>query len=253
MKIATFIIFISLFFSNLYSLDTYCDICNEKIISEYYIDAWGNKFHATHKENGVFCNTCSRIISKGLTSGGFQFNDGRHMCKLCSISMINSDHLKIKSINNVLDMLKEINISIDDEFLSINLLDRTSLQNATFSLSSHSKKTIKGYTYYNNNQYVINILWGLNQIEFEAVLAHELLHVWVDYNNIKLNRSKLEGFCNLGSSLVYNSYDLELARILKKSIENNSDPIYGKGYKYMNSLLGIHGWDKLISMLLGNN
>ena len=73
----------------------------EKIISEYYIDAWGNKFHATHKENGVFCNTCSRIISKGLTSGGFQFNDGRHMCKLCSISMINSDHLKIKSINNV--------------------------------------------------------------------------------------------------------------------------------------------------------
>ena len=51
MKIATFIIFISLFFSNLYSLDTYCDICNEKIISEYYIDAWVNKFHATHKEN----------------------------------------------------------------------------------------------------------------------------------------------------------------------------------------------------------
>ena len=166
MKIATFIIFISLFFSNLYSLDTYCDICNEKIISEYYIDAWGNKFHATHKENGVFCNTCSRIISKQLTSGGFQFNDGRHMCKLCSIAMINSDHLKIKSINNVLDMLKVINIPIDDKFISINLVDRISLQ---------------------------------------------------------------------------------------KSIENNPDPIYGKGYKYMNSLLEIHGWDKLISMLLGNN
>lgn len=253
MNIATFIIFISLLFSNLYSLDTYCDICNEKIISEYYIDAWGNKFHTKHKENGIFCNTCSRIISKQLTSGGFQFNDGRHMCKLCSTSMVNSDNLKIKSINNVLGMLKVINIPIDDKFISINLVDRISLQKSTFSISSHSKKTIKGYTYYNNNQYIINILWGLNQIEFEAVLAHELLHVWIDYNNIKLSKSKLEGFCNLGSSLVYKNYNLELAKILQKSIEDNPDPVYGKGYKYMNSLLKIHGWDKLIIMLSENN
>ena len=252
MKIATFLISATLFFSNLYSLGTYCDICNEVIVSEYYIDAWGNKFHSAHKEKGSFCNTCSRIISKGLTGGGFEFNDGRHMCKLCSASMINSEHLKIESINNVMSILKEIDISIDDQFLSINLVDRESLQNATFSISSHSKKTIKGYTYYNNHKYVINILWGLNRLEFEAILAHELLHVWVDYNNIKLNKSKLEGFCNLGSTLVYDSYDLELSRVLKKSIEDNPDPVYGKGYKYMNSLLEIYGWDKLISMLLNN-
>ena len=252
MKIATFLISATLFFSNLYSLETYCDICNEVILSEYYIDAWGNKFHSAHKEKGAFCNTCSRIISKGLTGGGFKFNDGRHMCKLCSASMINSEHLKIESINNVMSILKEIDISIDDQFLSINLVDRESLQNATFSISSHSKKTIKGYTYYNNHKYVINILWGLNRLEFEAILAHELLHVWVDYNNIKLNKSKLEGFCNLGSTLVYDSYDLELSRVLKKSIEDNPDPVYGKGYKYMNSLLEIYGWDKLISMLLNN-
>ena len=252
MKIATFLISAILFFSNLYSLNTYCDICNEAIVTEYYMDAWGNKFHAEHKENGFFCNTCSRIISKNLTGGGIEFNDGRHMCKLCSASMINSDYLKIESINNVMDILKEIDVSINDQFLSINLVDRESLQSATFSISSHSKKTIKGYTYYNNNEYIINILWGLNRLEFEAILAHELLHVWIDYNNIKLNKSKLEGFCNLGSVLVYDNYDLELARILKKSIEENPDPIYGKGYKYMNSLLEIYGWDKLLSMLLNN-
>ena len=71
-------------------------------------------------------------------------------------------------------------------------------------------------------------------------------------SGIKLNKSKLEGFCNLGSTLVYDSYDLELSRVLKKSIEYNPDPVYGKGYKYMNSLLEIYGWDKLISMLLNN-
>lgn len=252
MTIATLFISFALLFSNSNSVGTYCDICNEVIITEYYMDAWGNKFHVEHLENGVYCNTCSRIISKGLTGGGLEFNDGRHMCKLCSTSMINSEHLKIKSIGNVLRMLSDVNISIDDKLVSINLVDRESLQSATYSISKHSKESIKGYTYYNNQNYVINILWGLNQLEFEAVLAHELLHVWIDYNNIKLNKSKLEGFCNLGSSLVYDNYSIELADILKLSLENNPNPIYGKGYKYMNSLLDIYGWEKLALMLQNN-
>ena len=146
-------------------------------------------------------------------------------------------------------MLKAINISIDDEFLSINLVDRTSLQNATFSLSNHSKKTIKGYTYYNNNQYVINILWGLNRIEFEAVLAHELLHVWIDYNNIKLNRSKLEGFCNLGSYLIYKNDNTQFSSIHLKAMDTSKDIVYGKGYREMKIQLEKLGWEKLIANL----
>ena len=252
MTIATLFISFELLFSNSNSMGTYCDICNEVIVTEYYMDAWGNKFHSEHLENGVHCNTCSRIISKGLTGGGFEFNDGRRMCKLCSTSMINTEHLKIKSIEKVLNILSEIGISINDQLLSINLVDRESLQNATYSISKHSKESIKGYTYYNNQNYVINILWGLNQLEFEGVLAHELLHVWVDYNNIKLNKSKLEGFCSLGSSLIYDSYSIELAKVLKLSLENNPNPIYGKGYKYMSSLLDIYGWEKLTSMLQNN-
>ena len=120
-------------------------------------------------------------------------------------------------------------------------------------IKKHSKKTIKAYTFFNNKNYEVNILWGLNQIEFEAVLAHELLHVWIDYNNLKINNDKLEGFCNLGSSLVYKSYDLKLADILQKSIEEDNDPTYGRGYVYMNFLLEHHGWNELISILLSSN
>ncbi len=245
-------IFFTLLFPISKSMGTYCDICNEVIVTEYYIDAWGNKFHAKHLKNGIHCNTCSRIISKELTGGGFKFNDGRHMCNLCSKSMVNSEELKIKSITNVLKIFDDINLSLNDKLYSINLVDRASLQASTYSISKHSKESIKGYTYFNNQKYIIEILWGLNQLEFEAVLAHELLHVWIDYNNIKLNKSKLEGFCNLGSGLVYDNYNLELAKVLKSSMKNNNDPIYGKGYKYMNSLLEIHGWDKLTNMLLNN-
>ena len=97
--IARFFIFFTLLFPKSGPMGTYCDICNEAIVSEYYIDAWGNKFHAKHLKNGIHCNTCSRIISKELTGGGFKFNDGRHMCNLCSKSMVNSEDLKVKSMD----------------------------------------------------------------------------------------------------------------------------------------------------------
>ena len=97
------------------------------------------------------------------------------------------------------------------------------------------------------------MLWGLHQIEFESALAHELLHVWVDYNNIRLHKDKLEGFCNLGSALIYDDANTKLSKILKKSMLENNDPIYGRGYKYMNSLLEKHGWKKLISIIRESN
>ena len=52
--IARFLSF-ALLFPNSRSIGTYCDICNEAIVSEYYIDAWGNKFHGKHLKNGI-CN-----------------------------------------------------------------------------------------------------------------------------------------------------------------------------------------------------
>ena len=65
-------------------MGTYCDICNEVILNEYYIDAWGNKFHAKHLKNGIHCNTCSRIISKELTGGGLNLM----MVDICVIYVV---------------------------------------------------------------------------------------------------------------------------------------------------------------------
>ena len=77
------------------------------------------------------------------------------MCNLCSKSMVNSEDLKVKSITNVLRMFDDINLSIDDKLVSIHLVDRKSLQASTYSISKHSKESIKGYTYFNNQKYII--------------------------------------------------------------------------------------------------
>lgn len=239
--------------SGIPTMTTLCDICNEIITQDYMQDAWGNKFHQDHLENGRFCSTCSRVISKRLTDGGFQFNDGRYMCTLCESSIVNSETKKLKSIENVLAAFSNVGIYIDINEFEVSIKQKDELQSYLSSVSRHHKETIKALTYYNNNKYTISTLWGLHRIEFESVLAHELLHVWVDYNNIMLHKDKLEGFCNLGSALIYDNADTKLSRILKRSMSENNDPVYGRGYKYMNSLLEKHGWKKLISIVRDSN
>ena len=93
-----FIIVICL--SRLLSVDNnMCNICFEPLNKFYLEDAWGNKYHQKHSEEGIFCDTCSRIISKRITRGGFQFSDGRFMCNLCEASIIKTDKSESFSIS----------------------------------------------------------------------------------------------------------------------------------------------------------
>ena len=80
-----------------------CAICNLIIDDEYLVDSWGNPFHAKHSVESEYCDTCSRIISKRITNGGFKFNDGRYMCTLCEKNIVkNSDQIST-STNKILN------------------------------------------------------------------------------------------------------------------------------------------------------
>ena len=66
-------------------------------------------------------------------------------------------------------------------------------------------------------------MFGLPKIEFEAVLAHELLHVWINHNKIDLSFEEEEGFCNLGRYLIYNNDQTHFSNIHLKAMEKNQD------------------------------
>ena len=62
--------------------------------------------------------------------------------------------------------------------------------NQKFSDQAHIN--LKGFTqtkhdHKSHPSYMIYMLCGLPRIEFEAVLAHELLHVWLHENEINLS------------------------------------------------------------------
>ena len=228
-----------------------CTICLQPLIKEYSIDAWQNPFHTHHENDGVFCNSCSRIISHGITHGGFRYKDGRHLCSLCQISVVENDsviQVAYASVHSQLESVGIRNIPLDIPIKLINLIKLTE----KFGIQSHGN--LKGFTYQAHEHtsdlsYTIFMLFGLPRIEFEAVLAHELLHVWLYQNNITLSLASTEGFCNLGSYLIYKNDNTHFSRIHINAMATSKDKIYGKGFRKMKNQLEKLGWKKFIANL----
>jgi len=236
-----------------------CTICLQPLQGEFSVDAWGNTFHSRHENEGVFCFSCSRIISEGVTQGGYIYSDGRHLCSLCQTSVVKEDSVIQNSYHSVLTQLESVGLRNIPKKIPIELVNLHQLNNNSGNLA-HAK--LKGFTRMEllniskKNQtrtYQMFLLNGLPQIEFEAVLAHELLHVWLYEQNAVLSLEKTEGFCNLGSSLIYENDSTQFSRIHLQALGSEPDPIYGGGFRSMKSRLDKLGWNKLLKNIAGIN
>ena len=232
-----------------------CTICLQPLQGEFSVDAWGNTFHSRHENEGVFCFSCSRIISEGVTQGGYIYSDGRHLCSLCQTSVVKEDSVIQNSYRSVLNQLESVGIQNIPRDLSIELVGLDQLNINSGNLA-HSH--LKGFTktnLLNKNEspptrtYQIFLLNGLPKIEFEAVMAHELLHVWIYENKLKLSSFVSEGFCNLGSELIYNNDPTKFSQIHLKALAENNHLNYGDGYLFMKKTLEKAGWNNLLKNL----
>tara|TARA_Y100000768_G_scaffold360179_1_gene317234 strand:- start:2548 stop:3336 length:789 start_codon:yes stop_codon:yes gene_type:complete len=199
-----------------------CSICESKINEQkYLVDIWGNPFHIHHKNKGQFCECCSRIISQKITGGGYILNDGRHICSLCDISIITEAKVQ-KSLKYIVNILSQngvqgLNLNEIDIFL-VNKDEMKKLYgfNASDHLKGLTKISIK-----DNKIFKIYILNNIPEIQFQAILAHELLHVWLYKNSINLDYDKMEAFCNLGSYLIYKNDGTKFSNIHLISFEKS--------------------------------
>ena len=232
-----------------------CTICLQPLKVDYLVDAWGNAFHSKHEKEGLFCYSCSRIISQGVTRGGYVYPDGRHLCSLCQITVVHKDSSILRAYLSVTTQLGTIGITNSPMGIPINLVDLNQLNEKAGNLS-HLK--LKGFTHFekkstsltnSDKPYHIFILSGLPRLEFEAVLAHEFLHIWLEINSIQLDEKTAEGFCNLGSYLIYKNDDTHFSQIHLQAMENDPDEIYGSGFRYMKSVLLEIGWEKLLTKM----
>ena len=159
----------------------------------------------------------SSYISKALTEGGYSVNNQRYICNICKPDVITKDTQIKPNLMEVLIIFNSVGIKNIPSKIPITLIDS---RDELIRLSGNKSGSIQGYTNYVattvsgkiiKEEYHIYVLSNLHRIIFNAVLAHELLHVYLFQNQLTDLDSDVErGFCNLGSNLIYEHYNTEL-------------------------------------------
>lgn len=233
-----------------------CVVCGKEIEGRYWMDTWGNCSCVEHEPK--ICHSCHRLIGRYSTyssvSGqiGFQVDATNAVCGLCQETCINSSSAIVKSTEFVMKLLGKAGFHIHREGIkAIKVVTHEKMYDMApgaaglcrAMLTSDPKKTTAE----------IFILNGLPKIQFESVLAHETLHFWVFYNGVEDGES-VEGFCNIGSSLVLNYYSSRaashLADHLKGLANNNPDYLYGVKFIEQKKKLQALGWENYINEIL---
>ena len=232
-----------------------CDVCNLPVEDKYIKDFWVNYYHEYHTKKMPECDNCNRLISNALTGGGYTVNSQRFICNICKPEVITNKSQISENFREVLVILNSVGINSLPKKIPITLVDS---KNELLRLSENRLGNIQGYTSYEEStlagevidqNYHIYILSNLHRDIFNAVLAHELLHVYLFQNQLDLKSDIREGFCNLGSNIIYEHYGSRLSQYRIKSMEESVDPDYGIGYRNMKSLLDKIGWKRLLKKL----
>jgi hypothetical protein len=237
-----------------------CSYCSKPLEGVHLKDSWGNHYHEHH--NGAktpTCFSCNRVISKKTSNGGVRLNDGRTLCSYCNKYAIVRPSQVLQHHHAATARLQKVGITGIPKNIKIQLVDQKELARLTNGLSYHIKGGMRGLTVSEETlvgkkrtgtQHVIYLLQHMATLELEGVLAHELIHVWLFENHIKLTPSETEGLCNLGNYLTYSQNPSPMAKHFLETLNKDKDPIYGDGYRKMKAQLDQLGWQNLLALIL---
>lgn len=234
-----------------------CSICNESIQGQYLYDHWGNKAHPQHPQGKTSsCHVCARLVAPEAHNSK-SLKDGRMLCGPCHADEISTFQAIQAAKIEVIQQMQTVGFDYIPDYVKVELSPDQQLLNERLRASPTGN--IHGFTrtaQRNIPQYglilehSISVLSGLPRVAFMSVLAHELLHVWINENNLKhLSHAEVEGFCNLGGALICRNDGGELAQVLLRRMDEDPDPAYGAGYRAMAWRLERLGWPALIAAL----
>lgn len=238
-----------------------CDLCGEIIDGSFISDYWGNNYHSFHADNEPRCDYCKRFISGKLTKGGSRYNDGRVICTLCEENSVKSLAKGETILNKVRISLKNLGVGLDNVFVNLKLVDKQELQQvAAGEREVADTRGFSQYTYYrrgaeiSDENFTIYLLNGMPEKVYEAVAAHELMHVWQYINSpdnldLKIAEGSAEYISYLHMKKQYDDY----SKFTVKNIEDNRDPIYGEGFREIKRIVDRKGLNYLLDYISKSN
>ncbi len=233
-----------------------CDICGETMAGNYLTDFWGNNFCEKHVDEYPQCPYCSTLIAPGLDKEKVSYEDGRIVCKSCDRKSVkNHSHAK-KLTEEVIEVLSDYGIDIDLNGVEIDFVSKPELEKLAKKGSRGFTKIRKNEKNPNRSEIKITILKKLPSFEFKRVIAHELMHVWLNRTSSgEISEDKkefIEGSCEYASYLVIKTENTEYGKLQAELLPLNREKTYKYGFEEVKNFVkdnSIEIWlDKLKSI-----
>ncbi len=236
-----------------------CSICGQNIQGRYYYDFWNHTFCVHHYDCGevATCTSCSAMVH---TDSVLRLNDGRCLCKSCQAQVVNLPEQIDRLRKIVIIKLLDEGVHYKDKYLEsvpiqiVSAQELARLRNAPVNVNNKGVTITKGISSVIGSMigfspilsHKVYILENQIKIEFMGTLAHELLHVWQNENQVKLPPPQCEGLCNLGSWLIYSTVSDPKTSYFLKSIKESPDPVYGDGFRHVYGVYERVGWEGVL-------
>ncbi|NVO03646.1 MAG: protein DA1 [Bacteroidetes bacterium] len=230
-----------------------CDVCDKPIYGTYFIDPWGIKSHQVHDgQASERCFCCGRYISTYKSKASYMLSDGRIICDFCNANAVNNKESGKKAKEEVYSLFEKAKIILPKEKITVMINDKIYaekvLNRKSFFGLMTSSHTTNGFRV--TSEYQVNILSGLHKLMFNAVLGHELMHVYISEQKMNLTLIEEEGLCELISYFIYQASRTKFGQIEMEAMEKSQDPIYGEGFRMMKKMLDKKGsWENLLQSL----
>jgi hypothetical protein len=234
-----------------------CYICHRPLSGKYYLDFWQHPCCASHYEGGqvLSCSSCQSFTS---VSEALRLPDGRQLCPDCQRLVVSTEEQVTRQKKLILMRLNDVDITFADRHLDsvpvsiVTLRQMCELRQADVSVSNKgmtlTTTTRRGLqTSYTHHVYVLD---HLTRSDFTLTLAHELLHVWQNEHGLSLPDPSCEGLCNLAAWYVLHKLPSSLNDYYIKTLEENTDPVYGDGFRHVLARYRQVGWEGVLQEAL---
>ena len=214
-----------------------CVVCGEPLKGSFLADPWGNPFHARHGDR-ILCPFCSRVMAASTTGGSVvSAASGMRVCRLC-------DRRGVSGRGKAESSLERVRLRMSDLFpvsggsFAWELVDREELD-GLLARGPHARNEL-GLTVRKSQRrgrqesmhIRVYLLAGLPDWLFDAVAAHEMVHVWQNLRHLEdLPLEQAEGSAELASYLLLERGGTPEGRIKIQEMERSEDPAYGIGFR----------------------
>ena len=232
-----------------------CAYCGRPLLGQYLVDHWGTRFCPEHQGQFPSCRFCGRLVPPHHQGSDSQTEGVR--CPVCRASAIDYIAQARPIFARLVQWVNGQGLMYNNLNLRIELRNRKQLAQLLREPGDTQSLGATLHTTYTENGRVVRtevngvaILRGLPSTLFQGVTVHELGHAWLAVHGVTdLPRWAAEGFCELLSFRFYTQMNTPESRYHATCIEQQTDPVYGEGFRRLRALAEAVGFPRLIETL----